>query len=98
MDVTFCEADEMDASSLACVVGRVSEDGPVQQPNLKRLRELLNTSEKQVMLVAGPEKVSLECQQPTMQRIVYQAAMGLHFHGSAHLQVIILQITSGGNL
>ena len=66
-----------------CVVGRVRQDGPVQQPNLKRLRELLNSSEKHVMLVAGPEKVSLGCQLPTMQRTVYQAAMGLHFHGSA---------------
>jgi len=57
VDLTFSEVDELDRSSLACILGR-NPDGtaPVHLP-IPRMRQLLSISDHFVALVYDPAKV-----------------------------------------
>ena len=57
VDMTILEVDQLDANTLACIVGQNPEgELPVQQP-LPRLRQLLAQSHQLIALVSDPSKV-----------------------------------------
>ena len=57
VDLTILEVDQLDANSLACIIGQNPEGALPVQPPVPRLQQLLAQSHQLVALVSDPSKV-----------------------------------------
>lgn len=58
VDLTILEVDELDASTMACIVGQNPEGELPLQPPVPRLQRLVAQSQELIALVSDPSKVS----------------------------------------
>lgn len=58
VDVSILEVDQLDANTLACIVGHNPEGALPVQPPVPRLQQLVSQSQQLVALVSDPSKVT----------------------------------------